>query len=61
MGLAVLFFPLPLVPSLLMVAGLIILSSRYEWAKALLHKTRERFPSLFKRETEPIAAIKAVS
>jgi Putative transmembrane protein (PGPGW) len=61
LGLAVLFFPLPLVPSLLIAAGLIILSSRYEWAKTLLHKTKERFPSLFKKEKEPVGAIKAVS
>ena len=54
LALAVVFFPLPLVPSLLVIAGLIILSARYEWAQALLHKAQARFPALFRRKAEPI-------
>jgi Putative transmembrane protein (PGPGW) len=59
LGLAVLFFPLPLLPGLLMIAGLIILSSRHEWAESLLVKAQDRFPSLFRKKAEGIIAVKA--
>lgn len=38
--LAIVFFPLPLVPSLLLLAGLLILSTKYLWAEALLKRVR---------------------
>jgi Putative transmembrane protein (PGPGW) len=40
LSLAIVFFPLPFVPSLLLLAGLLILSSRYAWAKHLLKRMR---------------------
>jgi Putative transmembrane protein (PGPGW) len=56
LGLAILFFPLPLVPSLLLVAGLVVLSAEHVWAGKLLRKAQERFPSLTRKKAEPIAA-----
>ncbi len=56
LSLAILFFPLPVIPSLLLVAGLLILSSNHAWAGKLVRKGQERFPSLFRRKSEPIAA-----
>ena len=50
LGLAVLFFPLPLVPGLLFISALVVLSSRYSWAQALLETARSRFPSLFRKK-----------
>jgi len=44
LALAVIVLPLPVVPSLLLVAALAILSSRYLWAERLLEKVRKYFP-----------------
>src|SRR5579863_129788 len=40
LALAVLVSPLPVIPSLLLLAALFLLSSRYSWASRLLQKTR---------------------
>ncbi len=40
LALAVLVLPLPLIPSLLVLAGLFILSARYSWASRLLQRTQ---------------------
>jgi hypothetical protein len=55
LGLAIIFFPVPVVPSLLLVAGLAILSSKHTWAEKLVHKAQERFPSVFRKRTKPIS------
>jgi len=57
---AVVVFPLPVLPSLLGLAGLLLLSAHYDWAKNLLHKAQLRFPSLFRRKPEAIVTAKAV-
>lgn len=59
MGLAILFFPLPVVPTILLIAGLLILSTNHAWASNLLRKVEAKFPSLFPRKSDPIATIKA--
>ena len=46
LALAVIVLPLPIVPSLLLMAALVILSSRYLWAERLLEKMRKHFPAL---------------
>lgn len=56
LGLAVLFFPLPLIPGLLVIAGLLILSARHEWAENLLRKIKTQFPSMFRKQAEPVEA-----
>ena len=56
LGLAVLFFPLPFIPSLLLVAGLVILSTKHEWAGKLVRKVEEKLPSLSRKKAEPITA-----
>ena len=43
LALAVIVLPLPIVPSLLLIASLAILSSRYMWAEKLLDKVRRIF------------------
>jgi len=43
--LAILVSPLPILPSLLLVAALFFLSSRYSWASRLLKKTRRFLPA----------------
>jgi hypothetical protein len=43
--LAVLVSPLPVLPSLLLLAALFILSSRYLWASRLLEKARRLLPA----------------
>ena len=45
LALAVIVLPLPIVPSLLLIAALAILSSRYMWAERLLGKVRKIMPS----------------
>jgi len=45
LALAVIVLPLPIVPSLLLIAALAILSSRYMWAERLLEKVRKIMPS----------------
>lgn len=45
LALAVLVSPLPVIPSLLVLAALFLLSSRYSWASRLLHKTRKLLPA----------------
>lgn len=45
LALAVIVLPLPIVPSLLLIAALAILSSRYMWAERLLEKVRKLMPS----------------
>jgi hypothetical protein len=56
LALAIVFFPLPLIPTLLFLSGLLILSTNHEWAGKLLREVQERFPSLFRKKTEPIVA-----
>jgi hypothetical protein len=43
--LAILLFPIPVVPSVLLVAGLLALSSRYCWAAKLLAKAGKVVPA----------------
>jgi uncharacterized membrane protein YbaN (DUF454 family) len=43
--LAVLALPLPVIPSLLLLAALFFLSARYSWASRLLAKTRRILPA----------------
>lgn len=57
---AVIVFPLPILPSLLGLAGLLVLSTHYEWAKNLLHKAQLGLPSLFRKKSETIAEAKAL-
>ena len=45
LALAVPAFPLPVVPTLLVIAGLLVLSGRYHWAGKLLAKARKMLPS----------------
>jgi hypothetical protein len=42
--LAALLFPVPVIPSVLVVCGLLALSSRYCWAAKLLAKARKLAP-----------------
>jgi hypothetical protein len=52
LALAVLLSPLPLVPSLLIICGLAVLSTRYTWANRLLEKTLKLVPAwMWKRRT----------
>ncbi|HWG51055.1 MAG TPA: PGPGW domain-containing protein [Candidatus Acidoferrales bacterium] len=60
LGLAVVFFPFPVLPTVLFVAGLLILSSNHAWASHLLRKLQAKFPSIFTRKTEAIAPVKAI-
>jgi Putative transmembrane protein (PGPGW) len=43
--LAILLFPIPVIPSVLLVAGLLALSSRYCWAANLLARARRVVPA----------------
>ena len=43
--LATLLFPVPVIPSVLVVCGLLALSSRYCWAAKLLAKARKVVPA----------------
>jgi putative transmembrane protein PGPGW len=43
LSLAIVFFPLPVVPTLLLIAGLLILSTKYAWAGYLLKRVRSLF------------------
>jgi putative transmembrane protein PGPGW len=43
LSLAIVFFPLPVVPSLLLMSGLLILSTKYLWAENLLKRVRVFF------------------
>ena len=45
LALAVVAFPLPVLPTLLLLAALLILSPRHSWAERLLSKIRRLFPS----------------
>lgn len=45
LGLAIVALPLPVIPSLLLLAALVFLSARYSWASRLLQRTR-RFLSI---------------
>jgi hypothetical protein len=47
LALAILVSPLPVLPSLLLLAALVLLSSRYSWASRLLQKTRRLLPPRF--------------
>ena len=42
--LAILLFPVPVIPSVLVVCGLLVLSSRYWWAAKLLARARKVVP-----------------
>ena len=42
---AILLFPVPVIPSVLVVCGLLALSSRYCWAAKLLAKARKVVPA----------------
>jgi hypothetical protein len=50
--LAIIFFPVPFLPTLLVVSALLILSAHYDWAKELLARLRESFPQLFPKKAE---------
>ncbi len=43
--LAILLFPIPVIPSVLLVCGLLALSSRYCWAAQLLVKAKKVVPA----------------
>ena len=43
--LAILLFPIPVIPSVLLVAGLLALSSRYCWAAKLLARAGKVVPA----------------
>ena len=43
--LAILLFPIPVIPSVLLVCGLLVLSSRYCWAAKLLAKAKKLVPA----------------
>ena len=45
--LAILLFPIPVIPSVLLVAGLLALSSRYCWAAKLLARAGKVVPAYF--------------
>jgi uncharacterized membrane protein YbaN (DUF454 family) len=49
LALAVVFVPLPIVPTLLLLAALLILSSRYSWASRLLEKARGYLPAFLRK------------
>jgi hypothetical protein len=49
LALAVIFVPLPIVPSLLLLAALLILSTRYSWASRLLAKAQSYLPAFLRR------------
>ncbi|PYP91545.1 MAG: hypothetical protein DMG65_06785 [Candidatus Angelobacter sp. Gp1-AA117] len=59
LGLAVIVLPLPIVPSLLLIAALAILSSRYIWAERLLDKVRKSVP-LFTRQRKTMESSQSV-
>lgn len=52
LALAVVFSPLPIVPSLFLLAALLILSSRYSWASRLLQAARKLIPVSRRRSAE---------
>jgi hypothetical protein len=52
--LAILLFPVPVIPSVLVVCGLLALSSRYDWAATLLVKARKVVPAWLLPGTSPI-------
>ncbi|HET9182641.1 MAG TPA: PGPGW domain-containing protein [Candidatus Angelobacter sp.] len=58
LGLAILFFPLPIVPTVLLVAGLLILSANHAWASTVLRKVQAKFPSLFPEKARAITTAK---
>jgi len=60
LGLAILFFPLPVVPTVLVISGLLILSTNHTWASAVLRKLQAKFPSLFSRKAGSIATVKPI-
>jgi len=56
LGLGIVFFPLPIIPTILLLSGLLILSTNHAWAGKLLREAQERFPSVFRKKSEPITA-----
>jgi len=60
LGLAIVFFPFPVLPTVLLVAGLLILSTNHAWASNVLRKVQAKFPSIFTRKAEAIAPVKAI-
>jgi len=48
LALAVIAFPLPVLPTLLLLAALLMLSPRHSWAQRLLAKIRRLFPSFIR-------------
>ncbi|HYX53239.1 MAG TPA: PGPGW domain-containing protein [Candidatus Limnocylindrales bacterium] len=45
LALALILFPLPLLPTLLLLGGLVILASHYSWAKRWLSRVKKLIPS----------------
>ncbi|HEX2327660.1 MAG TPA: PGPGW domain-containing protein [Candidatus Angelobacter sp.] len=45
LGLALVLFPLPLLPTLLLFAGLMILAAHYAWAKRMLNRVKKLIPA----------------
>jgi hypothetical protein len=52
--LAILLFPIPVIPSVLLVCGLLVLSSRYCWAAKLLARARKSVPAWMLPGNSPI-------
>jgi hypothetical protein len=60
LGLAIIFFPFPVLPTVLLMAGLLILSSNHRWADNLIRKLQTRFPALLTRRAETVPPVKAI-
>lgn len=54
MALALLAAPLPVVPTLLLLAALFLLATRYTWASRLLEKTRGALASMKRTQRKPV-------
>jgi hypothetical protein len=60
LGLAIVFFPFPVLPTALLMAGLFILSTNHAWASNLVRRLQTQFPSIFTRKAEAPAPVKAI-
>jgi Putative transmembrane protein (PGPGW) len=45
--LALVLFPLPVLPTVLVIAALVFLSARYSWASQLMRRTKAMLPAWF--------------
>lgn len=55
MALALLAAPLPVVPTLLLLAALLMLATRYAWASRLLEKTRGALASMRRPQRKTVS------